>query len=219
MSVFDKLKAYSRKPAAVILATVMATSTIPTTPIAQAVTAAYAAESTTPAKTTKSEYKSKATSSVDINGRTISLTFDSKVPKGVDGTARATIKKSDLEDLVYNNSHELFDDALNNAVDAKLKEIEKDPKKQNVKLWYGNGAPKYHGRTYDVSLTSDTEGVVVKEIDKDTYEVSSDKVVENAKLTLTVKSASFGYMFRYSYEDVVEPTEKPEPGEGAGGAD
>lgn len=42
MSVFDKLKAYSRKPAAVILATVMATSTIPTTPIAQAVTAAYA---------------------------------------------------------------------------------------------------------------------------------------------------------------------------------
>ena len=51
MSVFDKLKAYSRKPAAVILATVMATSTIPTTPIAQAVTAAYA-ESTTPAKTT-----------------------------------------------------------------------------------------------------------------------------------------------------------------------
>ena len=219
MSMFDKLKAYSRKPAAVILATVMATSTIPTTPIAQAVTAAYAAESTTPAKTTKSEYKSKATSSVDINGRTISLTFDSKVPEGVDGTARATIKKSDLEDLVYSNSHELFDDAQNKAVDAKLKEIEKDPKKQNVKLWYGNGGPKYHGRTIDVSLTSDTEGVVVKEIDKDTYEVSSDKVVEDAKLTLTVKSASFGYMFIYSYEDVVEPTEKPEPGEGAGGAD
>lgn len=218
MSVFDKLKAYSRKPAAVILATVMATSTIPTTPIAQAVTAAYAAETST-SEPAKSEYKSKATSSVDLTGRTISLTFDSKVPKGVDGTARATIKKSDLEDLVYSNSHELFDDALNNAVDAKLKEIEKDPKKQNVKLYYGNGGSKYHGRTYDVSLTSDTEGVVVKEIDKDTYEVSSDKVVENAKLTLTVKSASFGYMFKYSYEDVVEPTEKPEPGEGAGGAD
>ena len=52
MSMFDKLKAYSRKPAAVILATVMATSTIPTTPIAQAVTAAYAAETSTtqPAK-------------------------------------------------------------------------------------------------------------------------------------------------------------------------
>ncbi len=218
MSMFDKLKAYSRKPAAVILATVMATSTIPTTPIAQAVTAAYAAETST-SEPAKSEYKSKATSSVDLTGRTISLTFDSKVPKGVDGTARATIKKSDLEDLVYSNSHELFDDALDKAVDAKLKEIEKDPKKQNVKLYYGNGGSKYHGRTYDVSLTSDTEGVVVKEIDKDTYEVSSDKVVENAKLTLTVKSASFGYMFKYSYEDVVEPTEKPEPGEGAGGAD
>lgn len=215
---FDKLKAYSRKPAAVILATVMATSTIPTTPIAQAVTAAYAAETST-SEPAKSEYKSKATSSVDLTGRTISLTFDSKVPEGVDGTARATLKKSDLEDLVYSNSHELSDDAMRNAVDAKLKEIEKDPKKQNVKLWYGNGGPKYYGPTYDISLTSDTEGVVVKEIDKDTYEVSSDKVVEDAKLTLTVKSASFGYKFIYSYEDVVEPTEKPEPGEGAGGAD
>ena len=217
MSMFDKLKAYSRKPAAVILATVMATSTIPTTPIAQAVTAAYA-ESTT-SEPAKSEYKSKATSSVDLKGRTISLTFDSKVPEGVDGTARATIKKSDLEDLVYSNSHELSDDAMRNAVDAKLKEIEKDPKKQNVKLWYGNGGPKYYGPTYDISLTSDTEGVVVKEIDKDTYEVSSDKVVEDAKLTLTVKSASFGYVFSYTYEDAAASTENPDSGKGADGSE
>ena len=97
MSVFDKLKAYSRKPAAVILATVMATSTIPTTPIAQAVTAAYAAESSTaePAKGAETSNKGEVYGRFDkVN--TVSLGFDAHPAKGTDGTASCSISKKDL---------------------------------------------------------------------------------------------------------------------------
>lgn len=142
MSVFDKLKAYSRKPAAVILATVMATSTIPTTPIAQAVTAAYAAETSTPAKTTSGE-SAKAefnpsdvvTTISDWKGDNQELKFSVHVGKDA-GYASATISKADIESLLKEHvKKEMASDfvyapdgtnALSVAINNSLKEQKLD---------------------------------------------------------------------------------------------
>lgn len=144
MSVFDKLKAYSRKPAAVILATVMATSTIPTTPIAQAVTAAYAAETSTQA-TKETEVTEKAVAPADLgikpvnwDGKSdVTLTFSTHIDNG---EAVATISANQVKALVkgqLENSEDFKNqfvytkngqDALSKQIDAKLAEINKTGK-------------------------------------------------------------------------------------------
>ena len=104
MSVFDKLKAYSRKPAAVILATVMVTSTIPTTPIAQAVTAAYAEEGQQ-SQPTKGETKTTAFGAKTVLSKNIKwdgvqnleLTFSTHIN---DGKATAKISADQVTALV-----------------------------------------------------------------------------------------------------------------------
>lgn len=140
MSVFDKLKAYSRKPAAVILATVMATSTIPTTPIAQAVTAAYA-ESTqgqpTKGETKTTAFDAKTVLSKDIEWdgvQNLELTFSTHIN---DGKATAKISADQVKALVnteltkssYDDQFQYTrdgQDALSKAIDAKLAEINKN---------------------------------------------------------------------------------------------
>ena len=144
MSMFDKLKAYSRKPAAVILATVMATSTIPTTPIAQAVTAAYAAETSTQA-TKETEVTEKAVAPADLgikpvnwDGKSdVTLTFSTHIDNG---EAVATISANQVKALVkgqLENSEDFKNqfvytkngqDALSKQIDAKLAEINKTGK-------------------------------------------------------------------------------------------
>ena len=114
MSVFDKLKAYSRKPAAVILATVMATSTIPTTPIAQAVTAAYAESATQTAKETKAAETKVTPADLGIketpwDGKSnITLAFSTHIDNG---EAVATISANQVKALVK--------DRLENSEDFK----------------------------------------------------------------------------------------------------
>lgn len=142
MSMFDKLKAYSRKPAAVILATVMATSTIPTTPIAQAVTAAYAVESTTTGKTngdesTKAKFDPSdvVTTISDWKGDNQKLKFSVHVGKDA-GYASATISKADIESLLKEHvKKEMASDfvyapdgtnALSVAINNSLKEQKLD---------------------------------------------------------------------------------------------
>lgn len=140
MSVFDKLKAYSRKPAAVILATVMATSTIPTTPIAQAVTAAYAEESQqsqpTKAETKTTAFDAKTVLSKNIKWdgvQNLELTFSTHIN---DGKATAKISADQVKALVnteltkssYDDQFQYTrdgQDALSKAIDAKLAEINK----------------------------------------------------------------------------------------------
>lgn len=144
MSVFDKLKAYSRKPAAVILATVMATSTIPTTPIAQAVTAAYA-ESTTTQSAKGAETTEAKVTPADLgiketpwDGKSdITLTFSTHIDKG---EAVATISADQVKALVKDqleNSEDFKNqfvytkngqDALSKQIDAKLDDINKTGK-------------------------------------------------------------------------------------------
>lgn len=143
MSVFDKLKAYSRKPAAVILATVMATSTIPTTPIAQAVTAAYAAESSTQGQTKGSTEKSAfdATTLVDKNkswtdlSQPLDLTFSTHITDGkatahISNEAIVAYVNSVLQDSKYDDTFKYVKGDQSSpvaaAVDAKLASIEKD---------------------------------------------------------------------------------------------
>ncbi len=143
MSVFDKLKAYSRKPAAVILATVMATSTIPTTPIAQAVTAAYAESSTQTTKETKAAETKVTPADLGIketpwDGKSnITLTFSTHIDNG---EAVATISADQVKALVKDqleNSEDFKNqfvytksgqDALSKQIDAKLAEINKTGK-------------------------------------------------------------------------------------------
>lgn len=162
MSVFDKLKAYSRKPAAVILATVMATSTIPTTPIAQAVTAAYAESTTQTTKETEATETKVTPADLGIeetpwNGKSdITLTFSTHIDKG---EAVATISADQVKALVKDqleNSEDFKNrfvytkngqDALSKQIDARLAEINK------------NGLPK------DATSTSE-DG---KETTKTTY--------------------------------------------------
>lgn len=143
MSMFDKLKAYSRKPAAVILATVMATSTIPTTPIAQAVTAAYAAESSTQGQTKGSTEKSAfdATTLVDKNkswtdlSKPLDLTFSTHITDGkatahISNEAIVAYVNSVLQDSKYDDTFKYVKGDQSSpvaaAVDAKLASIEKD---------------------------------------------------------------------------------------------
>lgn len=115
MSMFDKLKAYSRKPAAVILATVMATSTIPTTPIAQAVTAAYA-ESTTAQSAKGSETKSYVDAAADFSGMTGTITLTNDAFSTTDfQSGEYTLKKADLEKWLLNNQSSQLKAAVKEA--------------------------------------------------------------------------------------------------------
>ena len=143
MSVFDKLKAYSRKPAAVILATVMATSTIPTTPIAQAVTAAYAESGTQQPQPQTAELKTHEGAKPDFNSTaaTITLTNDAFSKKDfISGECK--IKKDDLEKWILGHKSEKLQAAVKadakSEVDAKIKKV----KDENAGV--------------DVQVTSDT---------------------------------------------------------------
>lgn len=228
MSVFDKLKAYSRKPAAVILATVMATSTIPTTPIAQAVTAAYAESTTTqPAKGAETEPvtvdpASLVNKNVHWNGQDeLMLNFSSHIK---DGSSSATIVKSDVIGMVNNAFQgEAYDsafaytaggdDAVSKAIDESLaREAEKlaknntNDKKETVA--YGsvavNGdiARKVVGCDYDIIAP---EGVKVTKEKDGSISIEGNAPVENAQIKLKVKSVTVDLSFNYTYKKTTTP--------------
>lgn len=228
MSVFDKLKAYSRKPAAVILATVMATSTIPTTPIAQAVTAAYA-ESTTaePAKGAETEPvtvdpASLVNKNVHWNGQDeLMLNFSSHIK---DGSSSATIVKSDVIGMVNNAFQgEAYDsafaytaggdDAVSKAIDESLaREAEKLAKNntndEKETVAYGsvavNGdiARKVVGCDYDIIAP---EGVKVTKEKDGSISIEGNAPVENAQIKLKVKSVTVDFSFNYTYKKTTTP--------------
>lgn len=228
MSVFDKLKAYSRKPAAVILATVMATSTIPTTPIAQAVTAAYAESSTTqPAKGAETEPvtvdpASLVNKNVHWNGQDeLMLNFSSHIK---DGSSSATIVKSDVIGMVNNAFQgEAYDsafaytaggdDAVSKAIDESLaREAEKLAKNntndEKETVAYGsvavNGdiARKVVGCDYDIIAP---EGVKVTKEKDGSISIEGNAPVENAQIKLKVKSVTVDLSFNYTYKKTTTP--------------
>ena len=229
MSVFDKLKAYSRKPAAVILATVMATSTIPTTPIAQAVTAAYAAESSTaePAKGAETEPvtvdpASLVNKNVHWNGQDeLMLNFSSHIK---DGSSSATIVKSDVIGMVNNAFQgEAYDsafaytaggdDAVSKAIDEslareaeKLAKNNKDDEKETVAYdnvaVNGDIARKVVGCDYDIIAP---EGVKVTKEKDGSISIEGNAPVENAQIKLKVKSVTVDLSFNYTYKKTTTP--------------
>lgn len=227
MSMFDKLKAYSRKPAAVILATVMATSTIPTTPIAQAVTAAYA-ESTTsePAKTTETKVTPAdlGIKETPWNGKSnITLTFSTHIDKG---EAVATISADQVKALVKDqleNSEDFKNqfvytksgqDALSKQIDAKLAEINKDvlPKKNvtsedgTEKTEYSNAVYKEDSMTREitackVALTNNTDGAnsAATVNDDGSITIKSNGVISGTvSLKVTQLSVKVGFGYKYT---------------------
>lgn len=97
MSVFSKLKLYSRKPATVILAAALATSSVPVQALVQA-TPAYAAQESKAGRPDKSNNSTKTT--WDDLSVAISLKFDSHTSRGEDGSAEATVSKDAILNLV-----------------------------------------------------------------------------------------------------------------------
>lgn len=236
MSVFDKLKAYSRKPAAVILATVMATSTIPTTPIAQAVTAAYAAESSTQTtKETKAAETKVTPADLGIketpwNGKSnITLTFSTHIDKG---EAVATISADQVKALVKDqleNSEDFKNqfvytksgqDVLSKQIDAKLAEINKDvlPKKNvtsedgTEKTGYSNAVYKEDSMTREITackveLTNNTEGAnSAATVNNDGSITIKSNGVISGTVNLKVTQLSVKVGFGYKYTKTVTKT-------------
>lgn len=203
MSVFDKLKAYSRKPAVVILATVMATSTIPTTPIAQAVTAAYAAESST--QTTK-ETKAAGTkvTPADLgiketpwDGKSdITLTFSTHIDNG---EAVATISADQVKALVKDqleNSEDFKNqfvytkngqDTLSKQIDAKLAEINKTGKGLPESTTDEDGnKTTYSDAVFnsEVAITPEVTGCKVELVNSTDGANSAAKVNDDGSITI-----------------------------------
>ena len=236
MSVFDKLKAYSRKPAAVILATVMATSTIPTTPIAQAVTAAYAAESSTQTtKETKAAETKVTPADLGIketpwDGKSnITLTFSTHIDNG---EAVATISADQVKALVKDqleNSEDFKNqfvytksgqDVLSKQIDAKLAEINKDvlPKKNvtsedgTEKTEYSNAVYKEDSMTREITackveLTNNTEGAnSAATVNNDGSITIKSNGVISGTVNLKVTQLSVKVGFGYKYTKTVTKT-------------
>ena len=235
MSVFDKLKAYSRKPAAVILATVMATSTIPTTPIAQAVTAAYAESTTQTAKETKTAETKVTPADLGIketpwDGKSdITLTFSTHIDNG---EAVATISANQVKALVKDqleNSEDFKNqfvytkngqDALSKQIDAKLAEINKDvlPKKNvtsedgTEKTEYSNAVYKEDSMTREITackveLTNNTDGAnsVATVNDDGSITIKSNGTISGT-VNLKVTQLSVKVGFGYKYTKTVTKT-------------
>lgn len=228
MSMFDKLKAYSRKPAAVILATVMATSTIPTTPIAQAVTAAYAAESTTtqPAKGAEKD-KTKSVTPADLgindinnwNGSDQTVTYSVHIDKG---TPNVTTKADTIAKLIDEQVRAQAGDQFKYDPNAQTG-VSKVANDELAGITLPDGCK-------DKAVSKDKNGEYLVTTSLDTkslaYTVSpaagvtqnkdnSVTVVGNAdgevQLTFTVTKLNYNVSFSYGYE---KPQEKkdPEPG-------
>lgn len=235
MSVFDKLKAYSRKPAAVILATVMATSTIPTTPIAQAVTAAYA-ESTTsePAKTTETKVTPAdlGIKETPWDGKSdVTLTFSTHID---DGEAVATISANQVKALVKDqleNSEDFKNqfvytkngqDALSKQIDAKLAEINKTGKglpesttdEDGNKTTYSDAVfnskvaitPEVTGCKVELVNSTDGANSAAKVNDDGSITIKTDKEIKEGTVSLKVTQLSVKASFGYAYMKKVSNT-------------
>lgn len=178
MSMFDKLKAYSRKPAAVILATVMATSTIPTTPIAQAVTAAYAeSQQSQPTKgetkTTAFDAKTVLSKNIKWDGvQNLELTFSTHIN---DGKATAKISADQVTALVnteltkpsYDDQFQYTrdgQDALSKAIDAKLAEINKSGLPENKTETSKDGKEKTETKYSNAVFDDGNDAKMTREI-------------------------------------------------------
>lgn len=206
MSVFDKLKAYSRKPAAVILATVMATSTIPTTPIAQAVTAAYAAESTTP-QPAKGNY-SYAESTWYDTLPTIRFHVDAHTTNGKKG-AVYKLSKDEAAEFVkpamqVSNSYgkrikqAAVDDVLANQIpDGRIVASKDDITIDNFKIEDVEvSSVELDGDPKGFTLENATDGWIITS--PDSVSSDSDSGV-TAGIVLRVSSITFSYDFSYKY--------------------
>lgn len=229
MSMFDKLKAYSRKPAAVILATVMATSTIPTTPIAQAVTAAYAAETSQeqPKDAKKAETKSVTPADLGINdidnwnGNDQTVTYSVHIDKG---TPNVTIKAETIAKLIDEQVRAQAGDQFKYDPNAKtgVSKVVND-ELAGIKLPDGckdKAVSKDKNGEYLVTTSLDTKSLAYTVSPAAGVTQNKDNsvtVVGNAdgevQLTFTVTKLNYNVSFSYGYK---KPQEKkdPEPGKG-----
>lgn len=214
MSVFSKLKLYSRKPATVILAAALATSSVPVQALVQA-TPAYAAQ------------ESKAGGqSVDVTDGTldaqtgaISLVYDSDAEEA--GSYRLT--KADVLGLLQQQQSEaltqLFtytqggSDQFSQAIDTAIESFDADKRDT-----YTVTATNYRITDIGVEVAAAAGSSVKVEAAEDgsSWTISADADVTSEALTITVTSISYQYNFEYTHTwmEEVEGTEEPgTPGE------
>lgn len=227
MSVFDKLKAYSRKPAAVILATVMATSTIPTTPIAQAVTAAYAAEASTNKTTSGESAKTKSVTPADLgikdidnwNGSDQTVTYSVHIDKG---TPNVTIKAETIAKLIDEQVRAQAGDQFKYDPTAATG-VSKVVNDELAGITLPDGCKdkavsKSKNGEYLVTTSLDTKSLAYTVSPATGVTQNKDNsvtVVGNAdgevQLTFTVTKLNYNVSFSYGYE---KPQEKKDPESG-----
>lgn len=219
MSVFSKLKLYSRKPATVILAAALATSSVPVQALVQA-TPAYAAQ--------ESKAGGQESGTLDIDAGTITLTYDDHAWRG--GEGECTITKDDILAMLKKQKSTELDglfayapdgtNQISRDIDAKLEELAvKDERGGTFAVTQQDGAYLVNWEITDIEVeVAAAEGSVLdveKDRREDKWTVSADKDAKES-LVITVNSISYRYQFNYThtYQEEVEPDPESEPGEG-----
>ncbi|WP_270575011.1 hypothetical protein, partial [Candidatus Collinsella stercoripullorum] len=217
MSVFSKLKLYSRKPATVILAAALATSSVPVQALVQA-TPAYAAQ--------ESKAGGQESGTLDIDAGTITLTYDDHAWRG--GEGECTITKDDILAMLKKQKSTELDglfayapdgtNQISRDIDAKLEELAvKDERGGTFAVTQQDGAYLVNWEITDIEVeVAAAEGSVLdveEDRREDKWTVSADKDAKES-LVITVKSISYRYQFNYThtYQVEVEPEPESEPG-------
>lgn len=221
MSVLDKLKLYSRKPVAVIMAATLATSSVPVQAVVQA-TPAYAAP--------QQKAGGQASGELNTDAGTITLTYDDHAWHG--GEGECTITKDDILTMLKSQkASELASlfaytpsgtNQISQAIDAMLTELAgADEKNGTFAVTQQDGAYLVNWNVTDIDVDVAAADDSVLEVEENRREgewtVSADEGADE-NLVITVNSISYEYQFNYThtYQEEVEPDPDPEPEPGEG---
>lgn len=242
MSVFSKLKLYSRKPATVILAAALATSSVPVQALVQA-TPAYAAQESKAGRPDKSNNSTKTT--WDDLSVAISLKFDSHTSLGEDGSAEATVSKDAILNLVKQQQWakdllaytEGGTNEFSQAVDQNIADIN-SKLAEDEKATDPTGMPEVgeggSQTTVEVSpieirdlsaeltdvtvdegsIKASDDGLKVKVNRDGSWTVTADEAVTSATITFSVTDVAYRYKFAYDYTVTTNTTTISQTGDG-----
>ncbi|MDM8300113.1 hypothetical protein [Collinsella tanakaei] len=225
MSVLDKLKLYSRKPVAVIMAATLATSSVPVQAVVQA-TPAYAA----PQQKADDQVDEVTGGTFDSQTASISLVYDSDAEKA----GSYTLTKKDLLNLLEQQQGEalkaLFTytkggtDQFSQTIDDVVASF---PVGDETKDAYTVTETNYKITDIDIKVAAAAGSSIKVDATDDGWTISAAADVTNEALEITVTSISYQYNFKYTHTfmeeveveepDVPETPDGTEPGEGETG--
>lgn len=240
MSVFSKLKLYSRKPATVILAAALATSSVPVQALVQA-TPAYAAQESKAGRPDKSNNSTKTT--WDDLSVAISLKFDSHTSRGEDGSAEATVSKDAILNLVKQQQwakdllaytaggtnefsqavdRDIADINAKNTIDegvTEMPEVDPDGSQTTVEvspIKIRDLSAELTDVTVDEGSIKASDGGLKVKVNRDgSWTVTADEAVTSATITFSVTDVAYRYKFAYDYTVTTNTTTISQTGDGA----